>query len=62
MITASLPQKRHKITATLDPAIITQAKLNLYELAVKNGFIGSFNEFLASLQLNTELLLTKQDW
>lgn len=46
---AVISQISPKLTATLDPAIIAKAKLNLYELALANGFIGSFDAFLASL-------------
>ena len=44
-LTAVITTIADSITATLDPEIIAKAKLDLYELAVKNGFIGTIDDF-----------------
>ena len=63
-ITAVL-QKNNKtsLTATLDPVVIKQAKMNLYELAVENGFTGSFDDFLLlfKIDINNLMDLISQD-
>lgn len=60
-LTAKITAKQASITATLDPAVIAQAKLNLYELAQKHGFTGSFDEFLASLKIDDPQELISTD-
>lgn len=44
-LTAVINTIADNITATLDPVVINKAKLDLYELAVKNGFIGTIDDF-----------------
>lgn len=44
-LTAVITTLADSITATLDPEIIAKGKLDLYELAVKNGFIGTIDDF-----------------
>ena len=52
-ITARLHKNnRTTLTATLDPAIIRQTKMNLYELAIANGFTGSFDDFLLFFKID----------
>lgn len=51
-LTTKISTKQASLTATLDPATIAQAKLNLYELAVANGFVGSFDDFLAVMKVD----------
>lgn len=52
-ITAVLNKNnKTSLTATLDPVIIKQAKMNLYELAIQNGFNGSFDDFLSFFKLD----------
>lgn len=48
-LTAVISPQVTSITATLDPAIIEQAKLNLFELAQQKGFVGTFEDFLHAL-------------
>lgn len=49
---AVISPKNPMLIATLDPAIIKTGKMNLYELAVANGFVGSFDAFLAQFILS----------
>ena len=52
-ITARLHKNnRTTLTATLDPAIIRRTKMNLYELAIANGFTGSFDDFLLLFKID----------
>lgn len=60
-LTAKISTQKASLTATLDPATIAQAKLNLYELAQANGFKGSFDEFLASLKIDDPKELISAD-
>lgn len=48
-LTAVISPQVTSITATLDPAIIEKAKLNLFELAQQKGFVGTFEDFLQSI-------------
>lgn len=57
-LTATIKSQKSSLTATLDPAIITRGKLDLYELAKTQGFDGSFDEFLASFRLDLSSLST----
>ena len=49
-LTAIISTPVTSVTATLDSAIVAKAKLNLYELALANGFVGTFDDFMASIQ------------
>lgn len=49
-LTAIITPSKDALTATLDPKVIAKAKLNLYELAQANGFMGTFDEFLVAIQ------------
>lgn len=48
-LTAIINTPVTRMSATLDPATISQAKLNLYELAQQRGFTGTFEDFLSSI-------------
>lgn len=50
-LVAKITPNKASLIATLDPAVIGQAKMNLYELAQKNGFVGSFDDFLAQFKM-----------
>lgn len=57
MTNTKLTARLHKnnktsLTATLDPVVIKQAKMNLYELAIQNGFKGSFDDFLLFFKID----------
>ena len=57
-ITARLHKNnKSSLTATLDPVVIRQAKMNLYELAVANGFKGSFDDFLLFFKIDMNELV-----
>lgn len=43
---ATINTQSESITATLDPYVIQQARIDLYELAKQKGFTGTFDEFL----------------
>lgn len=43
---ATINARAESITATLDPYVIQQARIDLYELAKQKGFTGTFDEFL----------------
>lgn len=58
---AVISQISPKLTATLDPAIIQTGKMNLYELALANGFVGSFDAFLAQFHLSSPKELISSD-
>lgn len=46
---ATVTTNAESITATLDPFVIQQARIDLYELAKQKGFVGTFDEFLSSI-------------
>jgi len=46
---ATINTRAESITATLDPFVIQQARIDLYELAKQKGFTGTFDEFLGSI-------------
>ena len=46
---ATINTRAESITATLDPYVIQQARIDLYELAKQKGFTGTFDEFLGSI-------------
>lgn len=46
---ATINTQSESITATLDPYVIQQARIDLYELAKQKGFMGTFDEFLSSI-------------
>ena len=46
---ATINTRAESITATLDPYVIQQARMDLYELAKQKGFTGTFDEFLGSI-------------
>ena len=46
---ATINTRTESITATLDPYVIQQARIDLYELAKQKGFVGTFDEFLGSI-------------
>lgn len=46
---ATINTHAESITATLDPFVIQQARIDLYELAKQKGFAGTFDEFLGSI-------------
>lgn len=46
---ATINTRAESITATLDPYVIQQARIDLYELAKQKGFVGTFDEFLGSI-------------
>ena len=48
-LTAIITPSKDALTATLDPDVIAKAKLNLYELAQADGFMGTFDDFLGSI-------------
>ena len=49
-LTAIISTQVTSVTATLDSAIVAKAKPNLYELALANGFVGTFDDFMVSIQ------------
>lgn len=48
-LTATINTQQKSIRATLDPFVIQQARIDLYELAKQKGFTGTFDEFLGSI-------------
>lgn len=46
---ATVTTNAESITATFDPYVIQQARIDLYELAKQKGFVGTFDEFLGSI-------------
>ena len=47
---ATVTTNAESITATFDPYVIQQARIDLYELAKQKGFVGTFDEFLVAIQ------------
>lgn len=53
---ATVRTNAESVTATLDPFVIQQARIDLYELAKQKGFVGTFDEFLVSIVDVPELI------